>query len=170
MPLLRRLRDQTRETVNLGIVDNAEVVVLTQVESREIMRAITKVGGRAPMVNSGMGKAILASYPDADVAAAIGRSELRKVTEKSITSISGMLADIAAIRKRGYALDDEEFVIGLRCAAAVVYNTQSEALCAISISGLAMRVSDERLHVLGRLIAGAAEELTVMLGGQSPAK
>ena len=49
LPILRRLRDQTRETANLGVVDDGEVVVLTQVESREIMRAITRVGGRAPM-------------------------------------------------------------------------------------------------------------------------
>lgn len=168
LPLLRRLRDQTRETVNLGIVDDGEVVVLTQVESREIMRAITRVGGRAPVVNSGMGKAILASYPDADVDAVISRHGLRKVTEKSITRAPALRAEIAAIRKRGYALDNEEFVTGLRCAAAVVYNAQAEALCAISISGLAVRVSDERLHVLGRLIAEAAKELTLILGGQLP--
>ena len=53
LPFLRRLRDQTRETTNLGVIDDGEVVVLTQVESREIMRAITRVGGRVPMVTSG---------------------------------------------------------------------------------------------------------------------
>ncbi|HLH51776.1 MAG TPA: IclR family transcriptional regulator, partial [Roseiarcus sp.] len=57
LPFLRRLRDLTHETANLGVADDGEVVVLTQVESREIMRAITKVGGRAPMVTSGLGKA-----------------------------------------------------------------------------------------------------------------
>tara|TARA_R110002020_G_C15741146_1_gene725107 strand:+ start:38 stop:391 length:354 start_codon:yes stop_codon:yes gene_type:complete len=117
-----------------------------------------------------MGKAILASYPDADIDAAISRHGLHKVTEKSITRPVQLHADIAAIRERGYALDDEEFVTGLRCAAAVVYNAQAEALCAISISGLAVRVSDERLHVLGRLIAEAAKELTITLGGQSPGR
>ena len=117
-----------------------------------------------------MGKAILASYSDADVDAAISRNGLRRITEKSITRASELRADIAAIRQRGYALDDEEFVTGLRCAAAVVYNAQAEALCAISISGLAVRVSDERLHVLGRLIAEAAKELTIILGGQLPGR
>lgn len=168
MPVLRQLRDQTRETANLGVVDDGEVVVLTQVESREIMRAITRVGGRAPMINSGMGKAILASYADADIEAHMASHRPRKVTDKSILKTSRLREDIAATRTRGYAIDDEEFVLGLRCVAAVVYNAQAEALFAISVSGLSVRVNDERLHTLGTLVAGAARELTLTLGGQLP--
>lgn len=168
LPILRRLRDQSRETANLGVVDDGEVVVLTQVESREIMRAITRVGGRAPMANSGMGKAILASYADPDIDAIISARGLRKATEHSITSPSALRADIAAIRQRGYAIDDEEYVLGLRCVAAVVHNVQAEALCAISISGLSVRVTKDRLHGLGELVAEAAKELTLSLGGTLP--
>lgn len=168
LPVLRQLRDQTRETANLGVVDDGEVVVLTQVESREIMRAITRVGGRAPMINSGMGKAILASYPDADIEAHMATHRPRKATEKSILTMAGLRADITAIRARGYAIDDEEFVLGLRCVAAVVYNSQAEALCAISVSGLSVRVNDERVQTLGILVAQAARELTSSLGGQMP--
>src|ERR1700692_4568880 len=80
LPFLRRLRDLTHETANLGIVEEGEVVVLTQVESREIMRAITRVGGRAPMVTSGIGKAILATYPDQDVVAIIQRHGMKRLT------------------------------------------------------------------------------------------
>ena len=53
IPFLRRIRDQTRETVNLAVAEEGEVVILTQVESREIVRAITRAGGRAPMTSSG---------------------------------------------------------------------------------------------------------------------
>ncbi|WMT91050.1 IclR family transcriptional regulator C-terminal domain-containing protein [Pelagibacterium sp. H642] len=168
LPILRRLRNQTRETANLGVVDDGEVVVLTQVESREIMRAITRVGGRAPMVNSGMGKAILASYADADIDALINRQGLRKATGKSITSTAILRDEIAAIREKGFAFDDEEFVTGLRCVASVVYGAQAEPLCAISISGLSVRVTDDRVEALGKLIAEAARELTMSLGGRAP--
>ncbi|WMT88184.1 helix-turn-helix domain-containing protein [Pelagibacterium sp. 26DY04] len=168
LPILRRLRDQTRETANLGVVDDGEVVVLTQVESREIMRAITRVGGRAPMANSGMGKAILASYADADIDALINRQGLRKATGKSITSVAVLRDEIAAIREKGFAFDDEEFVTGLRCVASVVYGPQAEPLCAISISGLSVRVTDDRVEALGKLVAEAARELTVSLGGRAP--
>lgn len=168
LPILRRLRDQTRETANLGVVDDGEVVVLTQVESREIMRAITRVGGRAPMANSGMGKAILAAYADEDVDAIIARHGLRRATEKSIGNAATLKADIAAIRTRGYSFDDEEFVLGLRCVASVVYDAEAEPLCAVSISGLSVRVTDDRIETLGKLVAEAARELTVTLGGRAP--
>lgn len=168
LPILRRLRDQTRETANLGVVDDGEVVVLTQVESREIMRAITRVGGRAPMANSGMGKAILATFADADIEAVIARQGLRKATGKSITNAAVLRTQIAAIREKGFALDDEEFVAGLRCVASVVYGADAEPLCAISISGLSVRVTDDRVEVLGKLVADAARELTVSLGGRAP--
>src|SRR6202048_2253089 len=61
LPYLRKLRDQTRETANLDVVDDGAMVVLTRVESREIMRSVTKVGGRVPMVTSGLGQALLSS-------------------------------------------------------------------------------------------------------------
>ena len=169
LPILKRLRDQTRETANLGIVDDGEVVVLTQVESREIMRAITRVGGRAPMTSSGMGKAILASYGQADIEAMFARHGLRRITERSITSRHAMRAELARIRQAGYAVDDEEYVSGLRCVAAAVYGAQGEAVCAVSISGLSVRVTEARVEELGHMVAQAARQLTESLGGVAPA-
>jgi len=168
LPFLRRLRDLTHETANLGVADDGEVVVLTQVESREIMRAITKVGGRAPMVASGLGKAILATYSDEDVAAIIKRHGMRRITPKSVVRAGDLGKILDQARRDGYALDDEEYLTGLRCVAAVIYNDQAEALAAISVSGLASRVPSERLPQLGRLVHEVADELTLALGGRLP--
>jgi len=161
LPFLRRLRDQTRETANLGIVDDGEIVVLTQVESREIMRAITRIGGRVPIATSGMGKAILATYPPADVATRLAGRRPR--------GGEALAAELEAIRRQGYAVDDEAHVPGLRCVAAVVYNDRAEPLCAISVSGLAGRLTPARLDGLGRLVRDTAKELTQVLGGTWPA-
>jgi len=168
LPFLRRLRDLTHETANLGVADDGEVVVLTQVESREIMRAITRVGGRAPMVASGLGKAILATYSEQDVAAIIKRHGMRRLTPKSVVRAGDLGKVLDQARRDGYALDDEEYLTGLRCVAAVVYNDQAEAMAAISVSGLASRVPRERLPQLGRLVHEVADELTVALGGRLP--
>lgn len=168
LPFLRKLRDQTRETANLGIVDDGEMVVLTQIESREIMRAISRVGGRAPIITSGMGKAILATYTPADVAAIVSSRGMRKLTPHSLTRASELRTELEKVRRQGYAVDDEEFVTGLRCVAAVVYNNQAEALCAISVSGLATRVSPDRVEALGKLLNETARELTLALGGRMP--
>ena len=168
LPFLRRLRDLTHETANLGIVDDGEVIVLTQVESREIMRAITKVGGRVPMVTSGIGKAILATYADEEVVAIIQRHGMKRLTPKSVVRAGELRDALATVRRDGYAIDDQEFLMGLRCVAAVVYNDQAEALAGISVSGLASRVPRERVPELGRLVRETARELTLALGGRLP--
>lgn len=168
LPFLRRLRDQTRETANLGVVDDGEMIVINQIESREINRAISRVGGRAPMVASGMGKAVLASYSPDDVSSVIKRFGMRKVTNNTLTRRTALEAQLQQARRDGYAVDDEEFVPGLRCVAAAVYNNQSEVLCAISVSGLTVRMTSDRVPVLGRLLAETAGELTRSLGGTIP--
>src|SRR5438067_7229562 len=164
MPYLRKLRDQTRETANLAVVDDESIVVLTRMESREIMRSLTKVGGRVAMVASGVGKAVLATYSDQDVNAIIHRQGMPRLTEKSIVRPGDLFKELATIRKQGFAIDDEEAETGLRCVAAVVYNALAEPLAAISVSGLTSRVTDARLPEIGRVVREVAAELTDALG------
>jgi IclR family acetate operon transcriptional repressor len=168
MPYLRKLRDQTRETANLAVVDDESIIVLTRIESREIMRSLTKVGGRVAMVASGVGKAVLATYPDEDVSAIIRRHGMPRLTEKSIVRASDLFRELATIRRQGYAVDDEEARMGLRCVAAVVFNDCSEPLAAISVSGMTSRVTEERVPELGRAVREVAKELTAAIGGVMP--
>src|ERR1700737_2044730 len=168
MPYLRKLRDQTRETANLAVVDDGAIIVLTRMESREIMRSLTKVGGRVAMVASGVGKAVLATYSDEDVNAIIRRQGMPRLTEKSIVRPGELFRELQAIRRQGYAVDDEEARMGLRCVAAVVYNDCGEPLAAISVSGMTSRVTDDRLPALGRTVREVAAELTAALGGVMP--
>src|SRR5215470_1173922 len=168
MPYLRKLRDQTRETANLAVVDDESIIVLTRAESREIMRSLTKVGGRVAMVASGVGKAVLATYADEDVNAIIRHHGMPRLTEKSIVRPSDLFRELELVRSQGFAVDDEEACMGLRCIAAVVYNDCAEPLAAISVSGMTSRVTDDRVPLLGRLVREAATELTLALGGVMP--
>jgi IclR family transcriptional regulator, acetate operon repressor len=169
IPYLRKLRDLTRETANLAMVDDEFVIVLTRMESREIMRSLTQVGGRVPMVTSGVGKAVLATYSDEDVGAVIRHHGMPRLTEKSIVRPSDLFKELEKIRKQGYALDDEEACMGLRCVAAVVYNDCAEPLAAISVSGMTSRLTDQRLPEIGQVVRDVAAELTAALGGAIPA-
>jgi IclR family acetate operon transcriptional repressor len=168
VPYLRKLRDLTRETANLAVVDDEFIVVLTRMESREIMRSLTKVGGRVAMVASGVGKAVLATYSDADVSAIIRHHGMPRLTEKSIVRPGDLFKELEKVRHQGFAIDDEEACMGLRCIAAVVYNDCSEPLAAISVSGMTSRLIDDRLPMLGQTVREVAEELTVALGGVMP--
>src|SRR4029450_52438 len=121
VPYVRKPRDLTRETANLAVVDDEFIVVLTRMESREIMRSLTKVGGRVAMVASGVGKAVLATYSDADVNAIICRQGMPRLTEKSIVRPGELFRELEVIRRQGYAVDDEEARMGLAGIAGVVY-------------------------------------------------
>ncbi|MGJ4912518.1 IclR family transcriptional regulator [Bradyrhizobium sp. HKCCYLRH2060] len=169
IPYLRRLRDQSRETANLAVVDDESLMVLLRLDSREIMRSLTKVGGRLAMVASGMGKAVLATYSDEDVNGIIHRQGMPRLTEKSIIRASDLFRELETIRRQGYAVDDEEARLGLRCIAAVVHDSCREPLAAISVSGLASRLTEERVPVVGGMVRDIAAELTVALGGPKPA-
>jgi IclR family acetate operon transcriptional repressor len=168
VPFLRHLRDQTRETANLGVVDDGMVVVLSQAESREIARVITRVGGRVPLARSGMGKAILATYGDSDLAALLGPRRGAPPAGTKHRLDARLAQDLARTRACGYAIDDEEHIPGLRCVAAVVYNEQAEPLCAISVSGLAGRLRRACLDELGQLVNRTSRDLSLSLGGRLP--
>src|ERR1700687_3167880 len=164
----RNLGAQARETANLAVVDDEFIIVLTRMESREIMRSLTKVGGRVAMVASGVGKAVLATYSDEDISAIIQRQGMPRLTEKSIVRPGELFRELQAIRRQGYAVDDEEARMGLRCVAAVVYEECGEPLAAISVSGMTSRVTDDRLPALGTVVREVAAEVTAALGGVMP--
>lgn len=163
LPYLRRLRDQTRETVNIGIVDHDEIVLLDQVPSREINRAISPVGGRTPMLASGMGKAILSAYSQDEVSALVRRRGMRRVTENTLTCPAALGSELARAKVEGFSVDDEEYRTGLRCIAAPIYGSRDEVVCAISVSSVSSRIPKERIPALGRLVARVAGELSSVL-------
>ncbi|MGV8987226.1 MAG: IclR family transcriptional regulator [Cypionkella sp.] len=167
LPYLRRLRDATRETANLGVLDDGEVITLAQVESREIMRAIAPPGGRAPVINSAMGKAMIAAWPDAAILELIGRNGLLPLTSTSLIRPEDVMAEIARIRVNGYAVDDEEFVTGMRCVAAAVLSAEGEPLFAISISGLAARVTQDKTARYGQTVSSLAAQLSAKIEGEA---
>lgn len=145
------------------MVDDESIIVLTLMESREIMRSLTKVGGRIAMVASGVGKAVLATYSDADVNAIICRQGMPRLTEKSIVRPGELSRELEVIRRQGYAVDNGEARMGLRCVAAVIYSDCSEPLAAISVSGMTSRVIEARVPELGKIARDVAAELTVAL-------
>ena len=160
MPYLRRLRDATRETANLGVIEDGHVITVAQAESREIMRAISPPGGHAPIFCSGMGKAIVATWEDEQIDRLVDLYGLTAATAKSLTGLDTVHAEIARIRAQGYALDDEEFVIGLRCVAAVVRGPEGDAVAAVSVSGLAARMTPEKVARCVGLVTGIAADLS----------
>jgi len=165
---MRRLMEQSGETANLAILDGTDAVFVDQVQCREMMRTIVKLGSRAPLHASGVGKAIFASLPDEQIDAILKVKGLPRFTGNTITSPETMWSSVRVIRQRGWSFDDEEHAVGTRCVAAPIYDEHAETLGAISLAGPSSRLPDERIKQLGPLVARTAEELTHRLGGKWP--
>lgn len=167
-PHMETLVEQCGETVNLGVIDDGEVVFISQVESREVMRMIVRLGSRSPIHASGVGKAMLANMSEQRIARILERRGLARFTEKTIDNPALLRDELEQVRQRGYALDDEEHAVGLRCVASAIFDENGQALAAISLSGPKARIVDARLGELGYSIRQTADEITRELGGYRP--
>lgn len=160
LPHLRHLRDLTRETANFGVLDDGEIVVMAQAESREIVRAIARTGGRAGLVNSALGKAVLSAYSQEDMEAVLALPESRS---GPIAAQAALRAEWAKAKALGYAIDNRDGDRGITCVASPVRNAAGDVVGAISVSGLSARMSIERLPVIGAWVAQAALDFSASL-------
>jgi IclR family acetate operon transcriptional repressor len=167
-PFMQILVEKSGETVNLGVIDDGEVVFISQVESREMMRMIARLGSRSPIHASGVGKAMLAAMQEQHISQILQHRGLARYTDRTIDNPSELRKELEQIRRQGYALDDEEHAIGMRCVASTIFDENQQALAAISLSGPKARIIDSRLAELGTAIRHTADEITLALGGQRP--
>lgn len=163
-----QLMRETGETANLGIEAQDEVLFLSQVETHEAIRAFFPPGTRGPMHVSGIGKALLAWFPPDKVAGIVARRGLPAFTPQSLGTPQALLADLAAIRARGYSIDDQERAPGMRCIAAPIFNVHGEPVAGVSVSGPAFRMPLEDAARLGALVQGVAARVTEAIGGRAP--
>ena len=167
-PYLRHLVDQAGETANLAVEDAGEAVYLAQVECTQTMRAFARPGARIPMHCTAVGKALLAAASPEAAARVLTRAPLPKLTSRTLTDPQVLTGELLTIRGRGYAVDDEEQAVGLRCVAATLHDATGQALAALSVSGPSARITDSRLPDLCRLVAETCQEITRQIGGPVP--
>ncbi|MEM7428308.1 MAG: IclR family transcriptional regulator [Pseudomonadota bacterium] len=165
-PYMRRLMEQTGETVNLAVLDRGEVVYLAQTETHKMMRAIARPGGRAEIYCSGVGKALLAHLHIDEADELIASLAFRPETDHTLTSAEDLRRDLNTVRQRGFAIDDEENAIGLRCIASAIFDENAEPMAGISVSGPTARVSENKIAALGSAVSEIAAEITTALGGR----
>jgi IclR family acetate operon transcriptional repressor len=156
-PILTGVVDALGETANMATLDGEMVIYVAQVPSPHSMRMFTEVGRRVLMHCTGVGKAILAGLPDAKVKAVVGHTGLPARTEKTITDLDALLAELDRIRERGYAIDDEEQELGVRCFTVAVPGAAVPT--AISVSGPTVRMTAELRERAVPLLRAAAERL-----------
>lgn len=164
-PYLKELAEQTGETVHLVQIDGTQAVYIDKVEaSHNSVRLVSKVGKSIPLYCSGVGKAMLADMSDDKIRNIWEKSIIRKLTEYTVTDFMEFQKLIAQIRQDGYALDNEENELGVRCIAVSLKNYKSKPSYAISVSAPKDRMSDERLQEIRKQILTAKENIQREMG------
>lgn len=160
-PHLTALAAELGETANLAMIDRDMAVYAAQAASSHSMRTFTEVGRRVYTHATGVGKCVLAQLPDTTVLEIVARVGMPAITPQTITDPQTLLAELATTRDRGYALDDGEQEVGVRCLAVTVPGAPTPT--ALSISGPAARMghdfADTAVPVLHRTAAALAQDL-----------
>jgi DNA-binding IclR family transcriptional regulator len=164
-PHMESIQRATGETVNLVVVDGERVVYVDQVEGTRNVRMFTAVGTTVPAHTTGAGKAIMAHWAPGAVADLYGpREPLQQLTPRTLVSVAALDDDFVRIRRRGYAIDNEEHELGVGCVAAPVFDHTGRPAAAISVSGPSARILQMETEALGSLLVERAGAVSEALG------
>ncbi|MEW6045500.1 MAG: IclR family transcriptional regulator [Bacillota bacterium] len=167
-PYLAELRDTTRLTVHMAVLDGTEVVYVEKLDSPANIRMASYVGTRNPVYCTALGKAILSALPPADVQQILQKIRLVPRTARTLKTTEELLEDLDRSRRRGFSVDDVENEDGIRCVGAPVYRHTGEVLGAISVSGPVFHVPPDRVEELGRQVNETARLISRALGCSAP--
>ncbi len=163
MPYMQKLNAELGEMVQLGTEDHGEILYLEKLDSVHLIRIVSEIGGRLPIHCTGLGKAMLAYMPDIRRKRIIREKGLTSYTPNTITNAAALERELEAIRERGYAIDDGEIMLGLRCVAAPIFDDRGHVKYALSISGMQGNMEGERLEKITKRIVTSAAAISKAL-------
>jgi IclR family transcriptional regulator, KDG regulon repressor len=163
-PHLRRLVTETEETAHLALLEAARVIYIDKIEPARSVRMITRIGASNPVHCTSVGKAILAFLSEDRAEEVIRRTRFERFTPRTVASAEALRAEMEKTRKRGYAVDDEEFEEGLRCIAVPVLDSQRQPVAAVSVSGPSFRVTAQKLPSIANHLAQCVRAISVDMG------
>lgn len=159
-PYLKELSRKTGETVHLVEREGNKAVYIDKVEnSTNAVRLVSKIGKTIPLYCSGVGKAMMAEMPEEKIRKIWNESEIIPYTEMTIMDIEELLRQIEVARQKGYAMDDEENEIGVRCVAVALPDMNGKSRYAISISAPEIRMTDEKIKICAKALKEAKRKI-----------
>jgi IclR family KDG regulon transcriptional repressor len=163
-PLVAGLMLKTGHSAHLAVLDVRDAVVIRKVDAEGPWRLAERAGAMRPLANTALGKALVA-FKEPDIARRyVARMPFKAYTPNSITRPRAFQAEIARTRARGYAVDDEEYALGMRCVAAPVFNFSGRVVAAVGISGPSFSLTPEQIEVHQVVVREYATRLSRILG------
>ena len=167
-PTLRALHERFNETVHVGVLSQHEVVHIETIPSTHPLKMASAVGERTFAHISALGKVLLAHSDTWIVQAVIEHRGLPRFTNATICDRGELQVELARVREQGYAIDDEESAVGLRCVACPIRDEGNQVIAALSLSSPVQRLSPEAADDLAPVLAAAAHDISTGLGWQRP--
>jgi DNA-binding IclR family transcriptional regulator len=165
-PFLLQVVEKIRETVHLVVPAGLRAVYIDKVEAPHAMTISSRIGQEASLHSTAVGKVLLAYMCEEDRAKVFSEG-LQRFTQQTITDEDQMREHLQRVRERGYAIDDQEREVGLRCVAAPIFDARGQAIGAISISGTSPRMTRQKLDEFSQTIKQSALEISRLLGYRS---
>ena len=159
-PYMDALLKKFDETVNLGVLDGNKIKYLHSLESSQRLRSSNPREEKDNVHSTALGKAILSTFSEAELEKTLKKLDLKSQTDKTITTENDLLSAISRAKKIGFAIDDQENELGSRCVAVAVTDKNGKALCALSITGPASRMSTEKIRIIGENLKLVAKQLS----------
>jgi DNA-binding IclR family transcriptional regulator len=169
-PILWDLWKSTQETVNLAVLDRGTVLYVDVIESPHEFRLASRVGTRRSLHVTALGKALSAFLPPHERDDILSTVTFQPSTPHTIMNLVQLRQELGKIRRQGYAVDNEEAVLGARCVSAPILNSRNEPVGAVSVSGPVTRVTPHQVAALGAAVKSAADSIAIAMGfspGQS---
>lgn len=165
--VLQGLAAEVNETIHFVLREGSSVVYLHKEEAAQrTLHTTSRIGLRNPMYCTGVGKAILAFLPEDEQQTLLHTMTYTAFTAHTITTPQALAKELSAVKKRGYAVDDQEHEEGVSCLAAPIFNDRGLAYAAVSITLPAFRLTEEKEAQYAACLCAAAEKLTNLLNGQ----
>lgn len=163
-PIMRRLADQLDESIQLAVLDGVHNVYLAREDSNQPVRLVSRVGSRLYAHATGLGKVLLAALPDDEVRRRFSDRHLPRFTPNTLPTVDALCVELARIRERGYATDDEEYTPGIRCVAVPIRDRTGGIVAAMSISVPTFRFSERLRERAVSLLPITAAGISTSLG------
>jgi DNA-binding IclR family transcriptional regulator len=164
MPLLDELSRRTGEGTSLAILRDGVVTIVAKRESEGPVRVVQEVGATRPIYCTAVGKALAAWLPEPELDGIIARTLFERQTARTITTPAPFRRELARIRTTGFAIDNEEHIVGIRCIATPVRDHSGEVRASLCIVGPKSRLPQRRLNEIRKPLAAVAADLSARLG------
>lgn len=159
-PYLSVLRSELDLTVHLGILEAEEVIYVEKMDLYPSTMLYSQIGYRTPAYCSSMGKCLLSCLSGEELKEALSGCHFKQFTPHTITNMYDLKQHLKKVRQQGWAMDDQEYMLGHRCVGAPIFDYRGDSIASVCVSGSITQISDERLSMIVELVKKTALQIS----------